>query len=88
MGKSHTSQKFGWYKRRWGYEIQQYYYDRFSKTVKGDLGRITTKLNDELVRVKNLSNKKFKTMFSHKVPKYKQRIKSEMNIEKWINKNV
>ena len=81
-GKSHKSQKLGWYKRRWGNEITQYYFDNTTKKVKGDLDRIIRKLNDELIRVQNLSKKNFKTSFSHKVPKYKQRIQKEMNSER------
>jgi hypothetical protein len=81
-GKSHKSQKLGWYKKRWGNQITQYYYCDTTKKVKGDLDRIIRKLNDELIRVQNLSKKNFKTSFSHKVPKYKQRIQKEMNSER------
>ena len=69
LGKSHTSQKLGWYKRRWGNEIHQFYYDRFDKVVKGDLGRIIEKLYLEYEWVKSLKNKNFKMMFSHKKPR-------------------
>jgi len=82
LGKSHTSQKLGWYKRRWGNEIHQFYFDRFNKVVKGDLDRIIEKLYLEYERVKSLRNKDFKKMFSHKKPKRKNRIKREMMIEK------
>ena len=71
LGKSHTSQKLGWYKRRWGNEIHQFYFDRFNKVVKGDLDRIIEKLYLEYERVKSLRNKDFKMMFSHKKPKVK-----------------
>tara|TARA_B100000315_G_C14325126_1_gene472625 strand:- start:86 stop:502 length:417 start_codon:yes stop_codon:yes gene_type:complete len=77
LGKTHTSQKLGWYKRRWGFEIKQFYFTE-SGEVLGDLDRITKKLCDEMDRVRNLSNKDFKIMFGHKVPKYKQRIEREM----------
>ena len=66
-----TSQKLGWYKRRWGNEIHQFYFDRFNKVVKGDLDRIIEKLYLEYERVKSLRNKDFKKMFSHKKPKIK-----------------
>jgi len=69
LGKSHKSQKLGWYKRRWGNEIHQFYYDRFDKVVKGDLGRIIEKLYLEYEWVKSLKNKNFKMMFSHKKPR-------------------
>ena len=71
LGKSHTSQKLGWYKRRWGNEIHQFYYDRFNKVVKSDLDRIIQKLWKEYERVKSLRNKDFKMMFSHKKPTIK-----------------
>ena len=43
-------------------------------------------MEDEHIRVQNLSKKNFKISFSHKVPKYKQRIQKEMNSER--NDNV
>ena len=81
-GKSHKSQKLGWYKKRWGNEITQHYYDNTKKKVKGDLDRIIKELKDEHIRVQNLSKKNFKKSFSHKVPKYKQRIQREMYSER------
>ena len=81
-GKSHKSQKLGWYKKRWGNEITQYYYDNTKKKVKWDLDRIINDLKDEHIRVQNLSKKNFKKSFSHKVPKYKQRIQREMYSER------
>ena len=77
-GKSHKSQKLGWYKRRWGYEITQFYFDKDKRKIKGDLDKIIKKLNDELTMVRNLSKKQFRKKFSHKTPKYKQRIQKEI----------
>ena len=77
-GKSHKSQKVGWYKRRWGYEITQFYFDKDKRKIKGDLDKIIKKLNDELTMVRNLSKKQFRKKFSHKTPKYKQRIQKEI----------
>ncbi len=82
-GKSHNSQKFGWYKHhKWGKEIDREYYDRDTKNIKGDLDDIIRKLNDEIIRVQSLSKKKFKSEFSHKSAKYKQRIQKEIWWEK------
>ncbi len=82
LKKSHKSQKLGWYKRRWGNEITQYYYDKETKEIKGDLDKMIGKLKDELTKVQNLSNKDFKTKFSHKKPKYKQRIQKDIKWER------
>tara|TARA_Y100000294_G_scaffold123763_1_gene115143 strand:+ start:339 stop:680 length:342 start_codon:yes stop_codon:yes gene_type:complete len=57
-----TSQKLGWYKRRWGNEIKQFYYTKDSKVI-GDLDKIRKKLSNELIKVQNLSNKDFKRRF-------------------------
>ena len=58
-----TSQKLGWYKRRWGLEIKQFYYTKESRVI-GDLDRIIGELNMDLERVKHLTNKRFKKEFS------------------------
>ena len=58
-----TSQKLGWYKRKWGVEIKQFYYTKESKVI-GDLDRIIGELNMDLERVKHLTNKRFKKEFS------------------------
>ena len=82
-GKSHNSQKFGWYKKhKWGDRLNQNYYDKNTKQIKGDLNEIIQQLNDEIIRVQNLSKKKFKSEFSHKSVKYKQRIQKEIWWEK------
>lgn len=87
LKKSHTSQKLGWYKRRWGLEIKQFYFDsdpslKNEDRIKGDLDKIIKKLKLEYEDIKSLSNKDFKSKFSHKRVKYKQRIKDEMRKEK------
>ena len=82
-GKSHNSQKFGWYKKhKWGDRLNQNYYDKNTKQIKGDLNEIIQQLNDEIIRVQSLSKKKFKSEFSHKSVKYKQRIQKEIWWEK------
>ena len=58
-----TSQKLGWYKRKWGVEIKQFYYTKESRVI-GDLDRIIGELNMDLERVKHLTNKRFKKEFS------------------------
>ena len=54
--------KVGWYKRRWGYEIKQYYFGEDRKVI-GDIERIIGKLKTELERVKFLSDKQFRSEF-------------------------
>jgi len=54
--------KVGWYKRRWGYEIKQYYFGEDRKVI-GDIERIIGKLKTELERVKSLSDKQFRSEF-------------------------
>jgi len=58
-----TSQKLGWYKRRWGIDIKQFYNPKDSRVI-GDLDRIIEELNMELERVKSLTNKQFRKKFS------------------------
>ena len=60
--KIQTSQKLGWYKRRWGLEIKQFYYTEDGRVI-GDLDKIREKLSNELIGVQNLSNKDFKRRF-------------------------
>ena len=54
--------RVGWYKRRWGYEIKQYYFGEDRKVI-GDIERIIGKLKTELERVKFLSDKQFRSEF-------------------------
>ena len=54
--------RVGWYKRRWGYEIKQYYFGEDRKVV-GDIDKIIKKLKTELKRVKNLSVEEFRVEF-------------------------
>ena len=58
-----TSKKLGWYKRRWGLEIKQFYYTEDGRVI-GDLDRIIGELNMDLERVKYLTNKQFRKEFS------------------------
>ena len=58
-----TSQKLGWYKRRWGLDIKQFYNPKDSRVI-GDLDRIIGELNMDLERVKYLTNKQFRKEFS------------------------
>ena len=44
--KIQTSQKLGWYKRRWGLEIKQFYYTEDGRVI-GDLDKIREKLSNE-----------------------------------------
>ena len=54
--------RVGWYKRRWGYEIKQYYFGEDRKVV-GDTDKIIKKSKTELKRVKNLSVEEFRAEF-------------------------
>ena len=68
-GKSHTSQKLKFYKINWFDIINRSYFDKETKVIKGDLGRLITELKDEIGRVRSLSKKRFCSEFSHKRPK-------------------